>query len=59
MIRNREFYEALSGEGYQKLIRLKRKLEEVGNETTMETLVAFAVELVGEEEWKKKIMERE
>lgn len=59
MIRNREFYEALSEEGYQKLIILKRELEEAGSETTMEILIAVAIEVAEEKEWKKKIMERE
>jgi len=59
MIRDKVFYEELSPEAYQKLIRVEGELREEGVETFIEQLVAVAVDMVEEEEWKRKIIEAE
>lgn len=59
MIRDYVLFEELSPEAYQKLFRVKRELQEEGIEVLTEKLVAVAIEVAGEEKWKKKIMERE
>ena len=57
MIRDWILFEEFSSEAYQKLFRVKRELQEIGVEVLVETLVATAIDIVGEEEWKRKVRE--